>query len=233
MSGSDRHHGGDAVRVRDLPTRVFHWTLAALVVGSVSSAWIGGHAMAWHLGSGYAVFTLLAFRILCGLAGGRWSRFASFVYTPATPLRCLRGESRADEHHDVGHNPLGAFSVFGLLAILAAQVATGVFADDEMATTAPLTKFVSDATISMASRWHRNVGQWLIVALVVPHIAAILFYLSKKQRNLLRPMLTGDKWLPAHVPAAIDNPRSHLLALALALFAPCAAGVTWVVGLGD
>ena len=67
-----------------------------------------------------------------GLVGGRWSRFASFVYAPGTVLRYLRGESRADEHHEVGHNPLGAFSVFGLLALLVVQVATGLVADDEI-----------------------------------------------------------------------------------------------------
>ena len=117
MSGSgDAEDVGraGAVRVWDLPTRLFHWTLALLVVGSIVSAHIGSNAMAWHLRFGYVVFTLLAFRILWGLVGGHWSRFASFVYAPATTLRYLRGASRADEHHDVGHNPLGAFSVLGL-----------------------------------------------------------------------------------------------------------------------
>ncbi len=219
-----------AVRVWDLPTRLFHWTLALLVVGSIVSAHIGGNAMAWHLRFGYVVFTLLAFRILWGLVGGHWSRFVNFTYAPATTLRYLRGASRTDEHHDVGHNPLGAFSVFGLLAILALQVATGLFADDEIATTGPLIKFVSDATSGLATRWHKNVGQWLIVALVLLHIGAILFYLLRKRHNLVRPMLTGDKLLPAHVPPAIDTLRSRLFALAM--FGGCAAAVAWLIGLG-
>ena len=99
----------DAVRVRvwDLPTRLFHWVLAACVIGSVVSAKIGGNAMVWHFRLGYVVFTLLAFRLLWGMVGGRWSRFGSFVYAPATLLRYLRGGSRAEEHHEVGHSPLG------------------------------------------------------------------------------------------------------------------------------
>jgi cytochrome b len=229
MNGSAGVEAG-AVRVWDLPTRIFHWTLALLVVGSIASAHIGGDAMAWHFRSGYAVFTLLAFRILWGLVGGRWSRFSSFVYAPATTLRYLRGMSRADEHHDVGHNPLGAFSVFGLLALLAAQVGTGLLADDEISSSGPLVKFVTGATSSLATKWHRSVGQWLIVALVVLHVAAIAFYLLKRQHNLVRPMLTGDKPLPAHVPASIDDRRSRVLAAVL--LAACAAGVTWVVSLG-
>lgn len=218
------------VRVWDLPTRVFHWALAACVIGSVISANIGGNAMVWHFRLGYVVFTLLAFRILWGLFGGHWSRFANFVYAPATTLRYLRGQSRDDEHHDVGHNPLGAFSVFGLLVLLAAQVGTGLFADDEIANTGPLIKFVSGATSALLTNWHKNFGQWLIIALVVLHVAAILFYLFRKQRNLVRPMLSGDKTLPPGVPASADSALSR--SVAVLLLGLCAAGVTWLVSLG-
>lgn len=227
---SDTVAGLDAVRVWDLPTRIFHWSLAALVVVSVTAAQVGGNAMAWHFRSGYAVFTLLVFRIFWGLVGGRWSRFASFVHTPATTLRYLRGEHRPEENLDVGHNPLGAFSVFGLLVVLLAQVATGLFADDEISSAGPLVKFVSGATSSLATSWHKNFGQWLILALVLLHVTAILFYLLKKRHNLVRPMLTGDKPLGPGVPPSSDNLRSRGLALALLL--ACAAGVAWLVSLG-
>ena len=227
---SDTVAGSDAIRVWDLPTRIFHWSLVALVVVSVTTAQIGGNAMTWHFRSGYAVFTLLVFRIFWGLVGGRWSRFASFVHTPATTLRYLRGEHRPEENLDVGHNPLGALSVFGLLVVLLAQVATGVFADDEISSAGPLVKFVSGATSSLATSWHKNFGQWLILALVLLHVTAILFYLLKKRHNLVRPMLTGDKPLGPGVPPSSDNLRSRGLALALLL--ACAAGVAWLVSLG-
>ena len=219
-----------AVRVWDLPTRSFHWLLAACVVGSVISAKIGGNAMVWHFRFGYVVFTLLAFRILWGLVGGRWSRFASFIYAPGTVVRYLRGQARPDEHLDVGHSPLGALSVFGLLALLAAQVGTGLFADDDISNTGPLIKFVSGATSSLLTKWHKNVGQWLIIALVLLHIGAVVFYLVKKNRNLVRPMLTGDKLLPAQVPASVDHLLSRAVALLLA--GVCAALVAWLVSLG-
>ena len=219
------------VRVWDLPTRSFHWVLAACVIASVVSARIGGNAMVWHFRFGYVVFTLLLFRLVWGLVGGRWSRFASFIYAPATTLRYLRGHSRPGEHHDVGHNPLGALSVFGLLALLVLQVATGLFADDEIASTGPLSKFVSGATSSLLTKWHKNYGQWLIVTLVLLHVGAILFYLLKKKRNLVRPMLSGDKPLGADVPASADDLRSR--GLAVLLLAVCAALVGWVVSLGD
>lgn len=223
----------DAVRVRvwDLPTRLFHWVLAACVIGSVVSAKIGGNAMVWHFRLGYVVFTLLAFRLLWGMVGGRWSRFRSFVYAPATLLRYLRGGSRAEEHHEVGHSPLGALSVFALLVILAAQVGSGLFADDEISNTGPLIKFVSGATSSTLTAWHKTFGQWTILALVALHVAAIAMYRLRRGRDLVRPMLVGDKLLPPGVPASADSLATR--GLALLLVAGCAAGVGWLLSLGD
>jgi cytochrome b len=219
------------VRVWDLPTRAFHWLLASCVLGSIGSAWVGGNAMAWHFRLGYVVFTLLGFRILWGLVGGHWSRFVNFIYAPATTARYLRGASQAHEYHDVGHSPLGSFSVFGLLGLLVLQVGTGLFADDEIASSGPLVKFVSGATSLALTKWHRNFGQWLIIVLVALHIGAILYYLVAKKRNLVRPMLSGDKLLAAPAPAAVDTGRSR--AFAAMLVALCAGLVWWIVSLGD
>ena len=229
-AGAEPAPGEQPVRVWDLPTRSFHWLLACLVLFSIVSANIGGNAMVWHMRSGYAIFTLLAFRLVWGFAGGHWSRFRTFVYAPATSLRYLRGGSLPHEHHHVGHNPLGAGSVFALLGILALQVATGLVADDEILSTGPLIKYVSSATSETATRWHKNYGQWIIVALVVLHIGAITFYWLKRKQNLVGPMLHGDKLLGADVPPSVDNGRSRLLALAVAL--ACALGVAAVVSLG-
>ena len=218
------------IRVWDLPTRTFHWLLAVAVVFSVVSARIGGSAMVWHFRSGYLIFTLLGFRILWGMVGGRWSRFRAFVYAPATSWRYLRGGSLPHEHHHVGHNPLGAWSVLALLGILIAQVATGLVADDEIASNGPLVKYVSSATSAVASRWHKGWGQWIIVSLVVLHLGAIALYAMRRQ-NLVAPMLHGDKLLARDVPASIDRPATRLLALAL--LAACAVGVAVVARLGD
>lgn len=220
-----------AVRVWDLPTRLFHWALVLSVLGSFSTGYLGGNAMAWHLRFGYVAFTLLLFRLLWGFCGGHWSRFRSFAYAPAASLRYLRGQSRPEEHHHVGHNPLGAFSVFALLGLLLAQVATGLFADDEIATTGPLNRFVTGKTASLLTHWHTDYGQRIIVGLVLLHVAAIAFYLLRLRRNLIVPMLSGDKVLERSVPPAVDSPRSRVLALAALLVA--AAAVTWLVALGD
>lgn len=218
------------VRVWDLPTRIFHWALAVTVLTSIITAHVGGNAMQWHVGCGMVALILLTFRILWGLVGGRWSRFASFIYSPGTVLRYLRGQARADEHLDVGHNPLGSGSVFALLGLLALQVATGLVADDEIATQGPLNRLVSSETASQATGWHKDIGQWILVALITLHVAAIVFYKLKKGKNLVTPMVLGDKDLPSSTPGSADGWKPRVLALALLVVSWAFAGWVWSRG---
>jgi cytochrome b len=192
-------------RVWDLPTRIFHWALVFCVVALVVTGNIGGNAMVWHFRSGYAVLSLLLFRVVWGLIGGRWSRFTSFIYAPSTILSYLKGLGRPE--HSVGHNPLGAGSVFAMLFFLLAQVGTGLFSDDDIANSGPLSKFVSNAMVSSATWYHKEVGKRIIVVLV-----AILFYLFKKKENLVKTMIHGDKTLPHLLESSRDDARSRTMA---------------------
>ena len=201
------------VRVWDWPTRLFHWALVLCVAGSVVSAKVGGHAMEWHFRFGLAVLALLVFRLIWGVVGGRWSRFASFLYAPSTLLRYVRGQARPQEMLDVGHSPTGALSVFALLGLLAVQVATGLVADDEIANTGPLIRFVESATSLAATSWHKSWGQWLLLGLVGLHVAAIAVYRLVYRRDLVTPMLVGDKLLSPEVPASADHAGRWGLAL--------------------
>ncbi len=215
-------------RIWDLPTRVFHWALAFCVVCLLITGFKGGDAMPWHYRFGYCVLTLLMFRLVWGVVGGKWSRFASFVYAPSSILRYMKGQG--DALHSVGHNPLGAFSVFAMLAMLLVQVSTGLISDDEISAAGPLTKFVSNATVSLASSYHVTIGKVLVIVLVITHLVAIVFYLYKKRENLIKPMLHGDKLLPNSTPASADTAATRTLALAILL--ACAAAVYWLVSLG-
>lgn len=213
------------VRIWDLPTRLFHGVLALCVVGLVITGTVGGDTMTLHFRLGYSVLALLLFRLVWGLFGGYWSRFSAFVYSPSTLLGYLRGER--DLRHDIGHSPTGALSVFALLTALLAQVSTGLFSDDEIAFAGPLTPFVSNAWVSLATGYHKNIGKWVLLALVLMHLVAVGIYFWRK-RGLVSAMLHGDKVLPAQpdLPASRDDKRSRVLALLiLALSAAVAYGV--------
>ncbi|CAN5369135.1 cytochrome b/b6 domain-containing protein [soil metagenome] len=212
-----------------MPTRIFHWALAAAVVGLVITAKVGGNAMEWHFRLGYTVLALLAFRLVWGFVGGYWSRFARFVYTPSSVFRYIRGGSRPDEFHDVGHNPLGSLSVYALFVVLLLQVGSGLVSDDEIASSGPLVRFVSTETSSRLTALHTEVGQWLVIGLVALHVVAILFYVLVKRKTLVRPMITGDKDLPAGVPPSGDSWATR--AAAALLFALTVWMAAWVAGL--
>lgn len=217
------------VRIWDLPTRLFHWLLAGSIVGLVVTAKVGGNAMVWHFRLGYVVLALVAFRLVWGLVGGRWSRFASFVPTPARLLNYLRGNARPQDK--AGHNPLGALSVLALLGVTAAQVSSGLFTDDEIAFAGPLTRFVSGEVVSQFTTYHKEVGQYLLLGLVALHLLAIAFYALVRKERIISPMVQGDKQLPDAVPPSRDSLGTRALAVALA--GACAALAWWVSSLGS
>ena len=210
------------IRVWDLPTRVFHWTLAALVVGSFATVKIGGNLMVWHERLGYAALALVLFRVVWGFVGGRYARFASFVRGPGRVLGYLRGAVAPSP----GHNPLGALSVLGLLAAVGFQAASGLFTNDDIAFEGPLARHVSGATSSLLTTLHRY-NEKVILALVALHVAAILYYRFAKRKDLVRPMLDGDARFESPFPASRDD--AALRARAVAVAAACAAAVYWLV----
>lgn len=212
------------LRVWDLPTRLFHWSLAGAVLALIVTAKTG--AMDWHFRLGYATLALLLFRLLWGFVGGRWSRFMAFVYSPAALLAYLRG--RGDPAHRIGHSPLAALSVFALLAVLLAQVLTGLMADDAISFTGPLASRVPGAWSSLATDWHKAQGQWLVIGLLALHVLAILFYVLLKRQRLVQPMLWGDKRVDAQLAVAASRDDAATRALAALLFGLCAGLAAWV-----
>ena len=139
-------------------------------------------------------------------------------------LRYLQGRSTRAL---VGHNPLGSLSVLALLGFALLQVATGLISDDEIATTGPLTSKVPGAWVSKATYYHSAVGKYILIALVLLHIGAMVFYRFKHKENLVPAMWHGDKEFSEPQQSARDDAKSRLLAVLV--FAVCAGLVTGLV----
>lgn len=212
------------IRVWDLPTRMFHWSLAILAVFSFTTGRIGGDWMVWHLRSGYAILTLLLFRIAWGFIGSDTARFARFLRGPRTALAYARATLAGRHPAVAGHNPLGGWMVVLMLAALALQASSGLFSDDEIATQGPLAVKVSNATVSRMSALH-SYNEWVIAALVALHVLAIAVYRWRWKVALVGPMVHG--WMPAD--PALVAPSHRPLALAAAILASCAALVYLLV----
>ena len=211
-----------SILVWDLPIRLFHWSLLVLVVAAFVSGQLGGNLIVWHGRCGLAIAGLLVFRLLWGVFGSTHARFASFVPGPQRLLAYVRGQWQG-----VGHNPLGALSVLGLLAVLALQTTSGLFANDDIAFEGPLAALVSKELSDWLSGLHRQ-NVVVLIALVVLHIAAILFYARVKQDNLVKPMITGYKDVsdPGLQPARGGGLPAFVCAVLIA------AAAVWVAGGG-
>lgn len=177
------------IRVWDLPTRLFHWLLAVSIAGSFISVKIGGNAMVWHGRFGYVALTLILFRIVWGVVGPQYARFTQFVKGPAAVMQELRGIAPRVP----GHNPLGALSVLAMLCLIGLQAGLGLFSSDDIAFDGPLAKHVSGAVVEFATRWHQRF-EWLLIGLIVLHLAAVVWHQRFKGHDLVRPMLSGDQW---------------------------------------
>jgi cytochrome b len=210
------------IRVWDLPTRLFHWLLAACMAGSFITVKVGGNWMQYHFWFGYSILALIAFRLVWGFVGGRYARFSSFPPNPVRALAYLKGGTS----HQLGHSPVGALSVYVLLAVIGTQAIGGLFADDEIANAGPLAKHVSNATVSLITSLHK-LNEWPILGLVTLHVLAVLYYLYKKRDNLITPMITGDKYIAQGGHASLDNAATRLGACAVLV--ACGALVWWVV----
>lgn len=206
-------------RVWDLPTRLVHWLLVALIA---FSWWSGKNDhLEWHIWSGLAIMTLLLFRLLWGLVGSSTARFANFVRGPRAVLGYLRGKWRG-----IGHTPLGALSVIALLGILAIQVSLGLFAsDDDGLVEGPLAHLVSIDTSEAAAEFHEEVFDVLLVFIGL-HIAAILFYLVFARKNLVGPMVSGR----AALDPGTEPMRPGKWWAALLCFIAALAFTRWIAG---
>ena len=127
---------------------------------------------------------------------------------------------RRDRRTGHGHNPLGALSVFALLALLAAQAGSGLFGNDDISFTGPLNALVDEALSGRLTGLHRQLAN-VLLALLALHIAAILAYLRVKKNNLIKPMVTGWK----DVRSGESSSKGSVKALVVALAA--AAAATW------
>ena len=206
------------IRIWDLPTRVFHWVLVLAIAGLMITGEVGGEAMVWHFRLGYTVGSLLIFRLIWGFIGGFWSRWQQFNCTPQSLFVYLSSQGASTKF--LGHSPTGSLSVLVILLFLGFQVGSGLISDDEISNAGPLTHLVSEKTIQWATYWHTEIGKGVILVLIALHVLAIAWYFFKKNENLVRPMLTGDKESQEQAPSSFDRPIDWIKAiLALAISA--------------
>jgi len=218
--GTRRPKTGVLARIWDLPTRAIHWLIALLIPLSWWAA--KSDHLPWHRLSGYTILGLLVFRLIWGFAGSPTAQFRRFLAGPRQIAAYLRGQSPAP----VGHNPLGGWSVFAMLTVLATQVGLGLFSvDEDSLEPGPLSNLVSFDTGRAIAHLHHRLF-WGLVALIALHLVAIAAY-AMQRKNLVRPMITGSGDVEPGVTAPPLAPLWRAAPVALV-----AVAVAWVVAHG-
>ena len=174
------------IRLWDLPTRAFHWLFALAVLGAIITNLMD--ELVWHSYCGYTALVLLVYRIIWGFVGPHHARFSSFIPS----LSELKAFLKDKKTTQLGHNPLGAFSVLAMLIIVLVQATSGLFIDDEISFQGPLAKFVSENIVEAMSELH-EANHILVYGIVALHLIAIFYYQKVKKENILGPMVHGDK----------------------------------------
>lgn len=213
------------VRIWDLPTRLFHW----LLVGLIGLSWYSGanDMLDLHQWSGLTILTLVVFRLIWGVVGSTTARFSHFLKGPKAVRAYLREFFSNRRTPAPGHNPLGGWMVTALLIAVAAQGTMGLFTDDAVLFSGPLSHLVSEDTAYAITSVHEAFFN-VILVLAGIHVAAILVYRLFKGEGLTWPMITGRKSLPAPIAAKAQKLSFKSPWLALAWLA-VAAMLIWAL----
>jgi len=186
------------VRVWDASVRLFHWCLVAALMASLLSERLGAARL--HVAAERVMAILLAFRLIWGFVGSETARFSAFVRGPGAAFAFARAWLKpGGRDTTAGHNPLGGWMVAALLSGLSLLVLTGAVARGGTVG-GPWATLVPAEVAEIAAVLHENLSS-LVVFLAAAHVAAILAYLVLKGDDLITPMITGEKSLPAGTPA--------------------------------
>jgi cytochrome b len=211
------------VRVWDVPIRLFHWLIVALVAAAYATWRLNW--MDWHGWIGDLVLALMLFRLLWGFFGSDTARFSHFLTSPRIAREHLKYAFLREPDRQVGHNPAGGWMVLILLVLLLAETLTGIYVANDIADVGPLTGIVPAAAANAIDASHAILWDVLLAAIAL-HVLAIVGYAAVKGQDLVLPLITGTKALPEPV----TQPRMASPARAAVLFAGGAAAaiiVAW------
>ena len=167
-----------SVLVWDFPVRVFHWLLAI----SFAGAWLTSESEAQqmiHYAFGYSACVLVLFRIVWGIVGTRYARFAQFMRGPAETIQHLKSLLTGHKTPELGHNPAGALVMIALMIFILLLGLSGYWSVKEF-----LGDFMSEAHEVLAN---------FALAIVIAHIAAAVIMSLFQKENLIKSMVTGKK----------------------------------------
>jgi len=217
------------VKVWDLPTRIFHWTLVAMVSIGYLTGWVfAENTMGLHLWAGYITVSLLVFRLTWGVFGSEYSRLETFSFSPVHILSHMKElATLRPVRHYIGHNPTGSLMVFGLLIVLSIITLSGLVVLGGEENQGPLAGVASYAAGDLAGVVHTTLVI-LLLTMIVLHVGGVYMEIKLTGEKLVRAMITGLKTVPAGTPALKHRKaRPFAATIVITLFVSFAGTLLW------
>jgi len=216
------------IRVWDLPTRVFHWSLVALVaIGLITGFLAPEWWMGVHTWAGYGTVVLVVFRLVWGVFGSEFSRIETFAFTPSEVFSHIRELIFLKPRHYIGHNPSGAMMIFALIFILAGITLSGLMTLGGEENQGPLAGAANYQIGDIAGEIH-NALTIVLCVLIVLHVGGVLLEMRVTGENLIRSMLDGFKDVPTDATLPTHRDARPLAATtALVAFTLLAGSMLW------
>jgi len=172
------------IAVWDLPLRLWHWALAICVLAAWSTPTVYDRL---HRIVGYTVLGLLAFRLVWGFLGSRYSRFRMVGVRLRAAPGYLWNLRRGMTGRYIGLNPAGTLMLVALLASLAVSTITGAMS----------------VTVTFFGVWWvedtHHYSSDAVIVLVVLHVVGVVLMGILQRENLIRAMITGRKRIRTHL----------------------------------
>jgi cytochrome b len=166
------------IAVWDVVIRLFHWVTVTLCALNL---FILEEGKLYHRYVGYTIAGLLVIRIVWGVTGSHYARFAQWFPTPSKVMDYIKSTLDGNHPYYAGHNPVGSLMVLLLLTCLIGTAVTGI-----------LTNYESFFGDDVMEGIHGVFAQTLQIAILIHVLAVIVIdYLTKG--DLIRCMITGKK----------------------------------------
>jgi len=193
--------------------RLTHWGIAASVLLNAAIT-EGGSTV--HVAIGWSAMSLLLMRLVWGVLGPKEARFSAFpphLVAAISHLRVLMSGARPREYPS--HNPAGASMAYAFWAALAVVIATGlvmtggatpmqVAKDNAAVASGDWSALIAEAdtdgdrdgdevVFGEGAEAVHEVAANLLLILAALHVAGVAIESRSMQRNLVAPMLLGQK----------------------------------------
>lgn len=168
------------ILVWDLATRVFHWTFAlGFAAAAVLALLLGEHSpyFPYHAIIGLTLVVMVVLRVVWGLIGTRYARFASFVYGPGAIIAYSRGVLTGKGARHVGHNPGSSVAIFLMLALMLGLGVTGYMM----------------ATGTRGIKEVHELMSYAMLGVIGVHVLGVIVHTVRHRENITASMVHGHK----------------------------------------